>query len=327
MHSIKTFWKDKNVFVTGCTGFLGKQLLKELLQLGAKVTGLTRNSHSTICKEHLYQNMNFVQGSLEDLQMIKTTLDNYKIDTVFHMAAQAISGEAIQNPVSTFETNIRGTWNILEACRQKGVKKVIVTSSEKAYGDLSPIPYMETLPLQGRYPYDVSKSCADLITYSYYHTYHLPVCIIRCGNLYGEGDLNFSRIIPYTIKSVLQNKAPVIRSDGTLVRDFFYIKDAVRAHLLLVEKMENDHLVGEAFNFSYETPKTILEVVQDILNMMGSDLMPIIQNEVSNETKQQYLTAQKTRNLLNWKPNFDYNSGLRRTIEWYRDYFNRDKKT
>ena len=325
MHSIEAFWKDKSVFVTGCTGFLGKQLVNELLQLGAKVTGLTRNSHSS--KGQFYKNLSFVQGSLDDLQVIKNALENDKIDTVFHLAAQAVAGEAIKNPITTFETNIRGTWNVLEACRQSGVKKVIVTSSEKAYGDLSPPPFTETLPLQGRFPYDASKSCADLITYSYYHTYCLPVCIIRCGNLYGGGDLNFSRIIPYTIQSVLQNKAPVIRSDGTSVRDFFYIEDAVRAHLLLVEKIENDNLKGEAFNFSYETPKTISEVVQDILYLMDSDLMPVIQNAESNEMKHQYLTAQKARNLLNWKPNYDYNSGLKRTIEWYRDYFDGNQKT
>ena len=325
MHTLKT-WKHKNVFVTGCTGFLGRQLVKELLQLGANVTGLVRNPQASICKEALYKNMNFVHGSLEDLQLIKNALEMNNIDTVFHMAAQAVSGEAIQSPITTFETNIRGTWNILEACRQKGIKKVIVTSSEKAYGDLSPVPYLETSPLQGRYPYDVSKSCADLITKSYYHTYDLPVCIIRFGNIFGEGDLNFSRLIPYTIQSILQNKAPMIRSDGTLVRDFFYIEDAARAHLLLVEKMEDDNLMGEAFNFSYETPKSILEVVQDILYMMDSDLMPVIQNGESNEMKHQYLTSQKARNLLNWKPNFDYNSGLRRTIEWYRDYFDGDQK-
>ncbi len=323
MHNVKIM-KHKNIFVTGCTGYLGRQLVKELLQIGVNVTGLVHKPHFSICKEGLYKNLNCVYGGLEDVQLIKNAFEMNNIDTVFHLAAQAITGDALQNPVSTFETNIRGTWNLLEACRQSGAKNIIVTSSEKAYGDLSLPPLMETFPLQGRYPYDVSKSCADLITHSYYFTYDLPVCTIRFGNLFGGGDLNFSRIIPYTIKSVFQNQAPVIHSAGTFKRDFFYIEDAVRAHLLLLKKMETDNnLMGEAFNFSYENPKTIMEVVQDILEIMDSDLMPIIQNH-SNEMKHQYLSAQKAKSLLKWKPNYNYNAGLRRTIEWYRDYFDED---
>lgn len=325
MQNLKVM-KHKNIFVTGCTGYLGRHLVKELLQLDVNVTGLVRTPNSSIYKDELFKNMNYVHGSLEDIQLIEKALELNNIDTVFHLAAQAITGEAIQNPVSTFETNIRGTWNLLEACRKSGVKKIVVTSSEKAYGDLSPPPLLETLPLQGRYPYDVSKSCADLITHSYYHTYGLPVCTIRFGNLFGGGDLNFSRIIPYTIKSVFQHQVPVMHSAGTFKRDFFYIEDAVYAHLLVLQKMETDkNLFGEAFNFSYETPKTILEVVQDILEMMASELIPIIQGGAHNEMKHQYLTAKKARDLLNWKPNFDYYSGLRRTIEWYWDYFNRGR--
>ena len=265
--------------------------------------------------------MNFVRGNLGDFEVIKKAIEDYEIDTVFHLAAQAVVGAANQNPVSTFETNIRGTWNVLEACRHHSVKRVIVTSSEKAYGDQSSHPYVETFPLQGRYPYDVSKSCADLITNTYYHTYKLPICIIRCGNLYGGGDLNFNRIIPQTIQSILNNQAPVIRSDATFVRDFLYIEDAVRAYLLLAEKMENDQLAGEAFNFSNEIPQTILEVVHHILNIMNSDLQPIILNQVSNEVKHQYMSAKKARERLSWKPAYDYNTGLKRTIDWYRQYF------
>jgi CDP-glucose 4,6-dehydratase len=321
MLSLNPFWEHKNIFVTGCTGFLGRYLVKELLQLGANVTGLVRDPNSSFCQEEPYRQMNFVYGSLDDLQVIKKAIEDYNIDTVFHMAAQAVVGVANQNPVSTFETNIRGTWNVLEACRHHSVKRVIVTSSEKAYGDRSPYPYVESYAMQGRYPYDVSKSCADLITNTYYHTYQLPVCIIRCGNLFGGGDLNFNRIIPQTIQSVLQNKAPVIRSDGTFIRDFFYIEDAVQAHLLVAEKMENDQLAGEAFNFSNEIPQTILDVVDHILKIMNSDLQPVIQNQVSNEIKHQYLSAKKARDLLAWKPAYDFHSGLKRTIDWYRKYF------
>jgi CDP-glucose 4,6-dehydratase len=238
----KEFWEHKKVFVTGCTGLVGRYLVKELIQLGANVNGLVRNPNASLFQEEPYKTMNFVRGSLGDFQVIKRAIEDYEIDTVFHIAAQAVVGVANQNPMSTFETNIRGTWNVLEACRHHSVKRVIVTSSEKAYGDQSTHPYVETLPLQGRYPYDVSKSCADLISNTYYHTYKLPICIIRFGNLYGGGDLNFNRIIPQTIQTILNNKAPVIRSDGSFVRDFFYIEDAVQAYLLLAEKMENDQL-------------------------------------------------------------------------------------
>lgn len=321
MVGLNPFWEHRNVFVTGCTGFVGKHLVKELLLKGAKVTGLVRNNHFSSFPEKTYKQINVVNGSLDDLHVIKQSFEDFKIDTVFHLAAQSDVGSAAQNPVAALETNIRGTWNVLEACRQTSVNRIIVTSSEKAYGDQSPTPFVETFALQGRYPYDVSKSCADLITNMYFHTYQLPVCIIRCGNLYGGGDLNFNRIIPQTIKSVLQNKAPEIRSDATLVRDFFYIEDAVEVHLLAAEKLESRQLAGEAFNFGYEYPQTLLEVVERILNMMNSDLQPIIQNQVSYENKHQFLSAQKAKELLDWTPVYDFDSGLESTIDWYRKYF------
>jgi CDP-glucose 4,6-dehydratase len=307
-------WKSKNVFVTGSTGFVGRHLAEELLHLGANVTGLVR-------KPQVYQGMNVVYGGLDDLHVIKKALEDYQIDTVFHMAAQAVAKEANLNPVAAFETNIRGTWNVLEACRQTSVKRVIVTSSEKAYGDQTILPYVESMPMQGRYPYDVSKSCADLIANTYYHSYGLPVSIVRCGIIYGGGDHNFSRLIPQTIQSVLQNKAPVIHGEGRFVRDFFYIEDAVRAHLLTAEKMEHSQLFGEAFNFGYEMPLTIAEVVKRILKMMNSDLQPVIQNQGSYENKHNYLSAKKARDLLGWKSVFDFDSGLSKTIDWYRQYF------
>nr|WEZ29384.1 GDP-mannose 4,6-dehydratase [Bacillus subtilis] len=319
-----SFWKNKNVFVTGCTGLLGSYLVKELIDQGANVTGLVRDH---VPQSNLYQGehikkMNIVRGSLEDLAVIERALGEYEIDTVFHLAAQAIVGVANRNPISTFEANILGTWNILEACRKHPlIKRVIVASSDKAYGDQENLPYDENMPLQGNHPHDVSKSCADLISHTYFHTYGLPVCITRCGNLYGGGDLNFNRIIPQTIQLVLNGEAPEIRSDGTFVRDYFYIEDAVQAYLLLAEKMEENNLAGEAFNFSNEIQLTVLELVEKILKKMNSNLKPKVLNQGSNEIKHQYLSAEKARKLLNWTPAYTIDEGLEKTIEWYTEFF------
>ncbi|MGG1131417.1 GDP-mannose 4,6-dehydratase [Bacillus velezensis] len=319
-----SFWKNKNVFVTGCTGLLGSCLVKELIDQGANVTGLVRD---TVPKSNLYQGeqvkqMNIVQGALEDLDVIERALGEYEIDTVFHLAAQAIVGVANRNPISTFEANILGTWNILEACRRHPlIKRVIVASSDKAYGDQPTLPYDENMPLQGKHPYDVSKSCADLLSHTYFNTYGLPVCITRCGNLYGGGDLNFNRIIPQTIQLVLNGEAPEIRSDGTFIRDYFYIEDAVEAYLWLAEKMEELNLAGEAFNFSNEIQLTVLELVEKILKAMDSDLKPKVLNQGSHEIKHQYLSAEKARKLLNWTPAHTIDEGLEKTIEWYKAFF------
>ncbi|QKF32634.1 GDP-mannose 4,6-dehydratase [Bacillus velezensis] len=319
-----SFWKNKNVFVTGCTGLLGSSLVKELIDRGANVTGLVRD---TVPKSNLYQGeqvkqMNIVHGALEDLDVIERALGEYEIDTVFHLAAQAIVGVANRNPISTFEANILGTWNILEACRRHPlIKRVIVASSDKAYGDQPTLPYDENMPLQGKHPYDVSKSCADLLSHTYFNTYGLPVCITRCGNLYGGGDLNFNRIIPQTIQLVLNGEAPEIRSDGTFIRDYFYIEDAVEAYLLLAEKMEELNLAGEAFNFSNEIQLTVLELVEKILKAMDSDLKPKVLNQGSHEIKHQYLSAEKARKLLNWTPAHTIDEGLEKTIEWYKAFF------
>ncbi|AUJ79419.1 sugar dehydratase [Bacillus siamensis] len=310
--------------MTGCTGLLGSCLVKELIDQGANVTGLVRD---TVPKSNLYQGeqvkqMNIVQGALEDLDVIERALGEYEIDTVFHLAAQAIVGVANRNPISTFEANILGTWNILEACRRHPlIKRVIVASSDKAYGDQPALPYDENMPLQGKHPYDVSKSCADLISHTYFNTYGLPVCITRCGNLYGGGDLNFNRIIPQTIQLVLNGVAPEIRSDGTFIRDYFYIEDAVDAYLLLAEKMEELNLAGEAFNFSNEIQLTVLELVEKILKAMDSDLKPKVLNQGSHEIKHQYLSAEKARKLLNWTPAHTIDEGLEKTIEWYKAFF------
>ncbi|PRO40298.1 sugar dehydratase [Bacillus sp. LLTC93] len=310
--------------MTGCTGLLGSYLVKELIDQGASVTGLVRDQvpRSNLYQGSQFEKMNVVQGALEDMQTIERALGEYEIDTVFHLAAQAIVGVANRHPVSTFEANILGTWNVLEACRRQPlIKRVIVASSDKAYGDQEQLPYDEDMPLNGKHPYDVSKSCADLISHTYFNTYGLPVCITRCGNLYGGGDLNFNRIIPQTIQLVLEGEAPEIRSDGTFIRDYFYIEDAVKAYLLLAEKMEEKGLAGEAFNFSNEIQLTVLELVDKILKAMGSDLKPRILNQGTHEIKHQYLSAEKARKLLDWKPDYSIDEGLEKTIEWYREFF------
>jgi len=322
-----SFWKNKNVFITGCTGFLGSWLAKELVNKGANVTGLVRDRipQSNLYDGDEYKKINFVFGELEDEALLERALGEYEIDTIFHVAAQAIVGVANRNPLATFEANIRGTWNVLEAARRSPLtERIVVASSDKAYGDQKQLPYDETMPLCGKHPYDVSKSCADLISQAYHKTYGLPVCITRCGNLYGGGDLNFNRIIPQTIRSVIHGEAPVIRSDGTFIRDYFYVEDAVKAYLLLAEKMNELGLEGEAFNFSNEIQITVLELVNKILKLMGSNLEPVILNQGSNEIRHQYLSAKKAREILNWKPVYTIEEGLEKTIAWYKDFFDQE---
>jgi CDP-glucose 4,6-dehydratase len=317
------FWKNRNVLITGCSGFLGSCLTKQLTESGANVTGLIRDFTP---KSALFRNkdlkINLVSGSLEDIEVLERTIGEYEIDTVFHIAAQAIVGIANRNPISTFNANIMGTWNLLEACRRSPMlKNIIIASSDKAYGDQEVLPYNEKMPLQGSHPYDVSKSCADLIAQTYYTTYGLPVCITRCGNLFGGGDLNFNRIVPQTIESIINNEAPIIRSDGTFIRDYIYVEDAALAYILLAEKMEELNIYGEAFNFSNEVRLTVLDLVNMILRQMNSKLKPTILNQASHEIKNQYLSAKKAKEILGWKPQYELEQGLSKTIEWYREYF------
>ncbi|OGO78962.1 MAG: sugar dehydratase [Clostridiales bacterium GWB2_37_7] len=321
------FWKNKNVFVTGCSGFLGSYMVKLLVDKGANVTGLVRDFTP---KSPLLSNkdlkINLVSGSLEDMDVLERAIGEYEIDTVFHIAAQAIVGIANRNPISTFNANILGTWNLLEACRRSPyVKNIIVASSDKAYGDQPVLPYHEEMPLQGSHPYDVSKSCADLIAQTYYKTYGLPICITRCGNLFGGGDLNFNRIVPQTIESIIKNESPIIRSDGTFIRDYIYVEDAALAYILLAEKMEELNLYGEAFNFSNEVRLTVLDLVNMILKQMNSNLKPTILNQGSHEIKNQYLSAKKAKDILNWAPKYNIEKGLNKTIEWYEKYFTDNK--
>lgn len=321
----KGFWNDKNVFITGCTGLLGSWLTKALVERGANVTGLIRDlvPKSNLNWSGFNNKINIVRGDLNDYFILERVLNEYEIDTVFHLAAQTIVTIANRNPISTFETNIKGTWNLLEACRRSNlVDNVVFASSDKAYGSQEELPYNESTALQGRHPYDVSKSCADLICRSYYETYELPVCVTRCGNFYGGGDLNFNRIVPGTIRSVLNNERPVIRSDGTMVRDYFYIEDGAEAYIALAEQIKRKKIAGEAFNFSNEQPLKVTEIVNKVLKVMDSDLKPKILNEASNEIKEQYLSSKKARELLNWNPSYTIEEGLEKTVKWYKMLFN-----
>jgi CDP-glucose 4,6-dehydratase len=318
------FWTKRNVFVTGATGLLGSWMVQTLQQRGAAVTCLMRDwvARSRLIEEDLLTRVNVVRGQLEDYDVLVRALNEYEIDTVFHLGAQTIVGTAARSPLSTFEANVRGTWNLLEACRLSPlIKRVLVASSDKAYGAHDRLPYTEDMPLQGRFPYDASKSCADLIALSYFHTYRTPVAVTRCGNLFGGGDLNFNRLIPGTIRSALADEAPVIRSDGTFVRDYFYVRDAVDAYLQLAERLPDEHFLGQAFNFGTEVPLSVLEVVRLILKQLGkTDLAPRVLNEASREIPQQYLDCSKARWLLGWRPRFTLEEALEETIAWYRSW-------
>lgn len=315
------FWNDRNVFVTGCTGLLGSWLTKKLVESGANVIGLIRDlvPKSNLNWSGFDDKIVTVRGEIEDYFILERVLNEYEIDTVFHLAAQTIVTIANRNPISTFNANIKGTWNLLEAARRSPLlERMVVASSDKAYGSQLNLPYDEKTPLEGKHPYDVSKSCADLLCGSYHETYGLPVCVTRCGNFYGGGDLNFNRIVPGTIRSVLENNRPIIRSDGKMVRDYFYIEDGAEAYMLLAEKMTKK-IHGEAFNFSNEDPMTVLEIVNEILKAMSSDLKPIIRNESSNEIEKQYLSALKAREILGWNSRYSMEEGLEKTIKWYQD--------
>lgn len=322
---VNGFWQDRPTLVTGATGLVGGAVVKRLLRGGADVVCLVRDwvPESELVRSGLLQQVKTVRGDVRDQALAERVLGEFEIDTVIHLAAQTLVPVANRNPVATFESNIQGTWALLEACRRSPkVKQIVLASSDKAYGDAEVLPYDESTPLQGRHPYDVSKSCADLIAQSYAITYGLPVSVTRCGNFYGPGDLNWNRIIPGTIRSVQRGERPVIRSDGTLVRDYFFVEDGAAAYLLLAEKMAADPtLRGEAFNFSNETQVSVRELVDKVLAVMGSRLTPEVRNEATNEIKHQSLSAKKARERLGWRPHFTLEEGLRRTVAWYSSFF------
>lgn len=321
----KNVWKHRRVLVTGCTGLLGSWLTEWLCAREADVSGLVRDSvpQSNFCRMKLDDRVVCVRGAVEDFDLIERTLNEYEVEVVFHLAAQTVVGIANANPRSTFSSNVAGTWNMLEAARRVPfVRAIVLASSDKAYGTQTQLPYREETPLVGRHPYDVSKSCADLIAQTYWHTYRTPVAITRCGNFYGGGDFNFNRIVPGTIRSLLQGERPVLRSDGTLIRDYFYIKDAVEAYVLLAETLLDSRGLGEAYNFSNELQVTVRDLVSLIQRLMDrEDLSPVVLNDARNEIPHQYLDAQKARTQLKWKPRYTLEEGLRETIAWYADFF------
>lgn len=321
-----SFWNDKRVFVTGGAGLLGSWMVESLVDKGAEVTCLLRDwvPGSKFVRSGTVERANVVSGDLENYELLLRIINEYEIDTVFHLGAQTIVGTAARSTLSTFESNVRGTWNLLEACRvcPKLIERIIVASSDKAYGDQVDLPYTEDMPLKGRFPYDVSKSCADLISQSYFHSYGMPVTVTRCVNLFGGGDLSFNRLVPGTIASALKNERPVIRSNGKFVRDYFYVLNAVDGYLKLAEMMPHEKVNGEAFNFGYGEPLSVIELVDEILRLMGKEsLEPVILNQASNEIENQYLDCSKAQELLGWKPEYDRQEGLRRTIAWYEEYF------
>ena len=316
-----SFWRDRPTLVTGATGLVGGWVVRRLRELQAEIVCLVRDwvPQSELVRSHDLDRVKVVRGDIRDQALLERALGEYEIDTVLHLAAQTIVPIAHRNPISTFESNIGGTWTVLEACRRSPtVKQIVLASSDKAYGDHEGRAYDESLPLQGRHPYDVSKSCADLIAQTYASVWDLPVAITRCGNFYGGGDLNWTRLVPGTIRSVLRAERPVIRSDGRSVRDYFYVEDGAAAYLMLAERLAGDRkLRGEAFNFSNETPVTVLDLVTRILRLMGSSLTPDVRNDATYEIPNQTLSAQKARRVLGWSAAFSLDEGLRRTIDWY----------
>jgi CDP-glucose 4,6-dehydratase len=323
-NSEQKFWLDRPTFVTGATGLVGASLVSKLLNAGADVVCLVRDwvPQSELVRSRAIERVKVVRGDIRDQDTLERALGEYEIDTVIHLAAQTLVGIANRNPVSTFEANIAGTWALLEACRRSPmVKQTVLASSDKAYGSHDKLPYDENAALQGRHPYDVSKSCSDLIAQTYAHSYGMPLAITRCGNFYGPGDLNWNRIVPGTIRSVVRGQRPVIRSDGHFIRDYFYVEDGAAAYMLLAERLaQNPELRGQAFNFSNEIQVTVLQLVEKMLALMGTELQPEVRNEASNEIRNQYLSAEKARRLLHWRPSFTLDEGLARTIAWYKNF-------
>ncbi|MGH7718044.1 MAG: NAD-dependent epimerase/dehydratase family protein [Gemmatimonadaceae bacterium] len=322
---MSSFWLDRPTFVTGGTGLVGSWLVRRLTDSGADVVCLVRDRvpRSEFERTGLDRRVTTVRGDVRDQALLERVLGEYEIDTVFHLAAQTIVPIANRNPVSTFESNVGGTWSLLEACRRSPlVRQIVIASSDKAYGESDSLPYAENTPLRGRHPYDVSKSCGDLIAQAYAATYALPVAITRCGNFYGGGDLNWNRLVPGTVRSVIRGQRPVIRSDGHYVRDYFYVEDGAAAYMLLAEQLARaPELRCEAFNFSNETQLSVLELARRVLSLMGSTLEPEVRNEATNEIRHQYLSAAKARERLGWSPLFTLDEGLGRTIQWYETYF------
>jgi CDP-glucose 4,6-dehydratase len=318
------FWLDRPTFVTGATGLVGGWLVRRLVDAGADVVCLVRDwvPQSEVTRTSLIERVKIVRGDIRDQATLERALGEFEIDTVINLAAQTIVTIANRNPVSTWETNVHGTWALLEACRRTPtIRQIVMASSDKAYGESDQLPYDEETPLRGRHPYDASKSCSDIISQTYAKSYGLPVVVTRCGNFYGGGDLNWNRIVPGTIRSILRGQRPIIRSDGQFVRDYFYVEDGAAAYMLLAQRLhEQADLAGQAFNFSNETQTTVIDIAKTILSLMDSSLVLDIRNEASNEIRHQYLSAARARRDLQWQPLFTLDQGLAKTIAWYRDF-------
>jgi len=324
---VSEFWPNRRVLVTGATGLVGSWLVASLVAARAYVVALVRDydPQSELVRSGSIRQVHVVNGVLEDYAALERAVNEHEIETVFHLGAQTIVGVALRSPFPTFEANIRGTYNLLEACRVHSnlVKQIVIASSDKAYGDTDILPYTEEMPPLGRHPYDVSKSCADLLARAYHQTYELPVAVTRCGNIYGGGDLNWSRIVPGTIRSLHLGERPIIRSDGKFVRDYLYVQDAVQAYLRTAEALDRPTVQGHAFNFAPDQPRTVIEVVETLCRLMGrEDLPPVILNQVKAEIRDQYLSSEKARRVLGWSAAYSFEQGLSETVEWYRRFLN-----
>lgn len=321
---IKMNWEGKNVLVTGADGFIASWVAKDLVDMKANVITIVRDIKKPRISLDLLDirnKMTLVQGDITDYSLVQRVLNQYSVDMCFHLAAQAIVGIANRSPVSTFDSNIKGTWTILEAVRNsKSIEGVAVASSDKAYGDQKKLPYTEDMPLLGIYPYDASKVCTDVLSRSFAKTYGLPIAVARCANIYGGADLHMDRLIPGTICSVLKGETPMIRSDGTPERDYMYIKDAMGAYLILAENLDRKEVKGEAFNFGTEKPISVLELFKKIIKVCGKEVKPKILNEAKNEIQRQYLSIEKARKILGWSPKFSLDEGLKETVLWYKEY-------
>jgi len=319
------FWKGKRVAVTGATGMVGSWLVKDLLDQGAMVVALVRDAdpQSEFFRSGDYRRTTVVSGALEDFRSVERLVNEHETDTIFHLAAQPIVGAALRSPLPTFEANIRGTYHVLEAARLHSslVERVVIASSDKAYGTSKQLPYLEEMPLRGEFPYEVSKSCADLISYSYFRTYKTPVTVARCGKIFGGGGVNWSGIGADTIRRLLNDQPPELRSDGTFVRDYLYVKDVSQAYMDLARHMGREGIDGEAFNFSPEVPLTVLQIVEAIQGVMGKqDVKPVILNTAKNEILSQYLDSSKAADRLSWSCRYSLEDGLRETVEWYKNF-------
>lgn len=322
----KTSWGSRNVFITGGTGLIGSWVVKKLLAQGARVVLLVKDFEpaSEIIRSRDFERCVVVYGRLEDYATIESALSTYDIDSVFHLGAQTLVGAAYRSPLATFEANVRGTYNLLEACRVYTglVRRIVVASSDKAYGDKAVLPYTEEMSLDARHTYDVSKSCTDLISQSYAHTYGLPIAVTRFGNVYGGGDINLTRIVPSTILSFLRGERPVIRSDGLLTRDYLYVEDVAAGYLRLAQALDAARYYGQAFNFSSGLRLSVLEMVAAISKLMHAEhLEPDVRNTARAEIRHQHLSSQKADDWLGWRAQVSLQDGLARTIAWYRELY------